>query len=199
MFTGSRAPDNDVSQVRGVVLRPGETLNNVFTPELGLTETPPLTGQVLITTNQRVLAFCHNDGRNETFLVPVDELHSVAVKSRSRNAISILQSTVLGAGGILLYLVVAYWLTGRFDGPNVPWINIDIGPLLVLLVALVAVFLLGRHYFSKEDGSVIFQGNNWSFEFPYRGERASQEIYQVVNSLFAARVSRDGYTDLWED
>ena len=199
MFTGSRAPENDETQIRGVTLLPGEKLNHVFTPELGLAETPPSTGQVLITTNQRVLAFCRNNGRNETFLAPVDELSGVSVKSRSRNATSILQGTVLAAGGILLYLVAGYWLTGRFDAPNVPLINIDVGPLLVLLVALVAVYLIGRHYMSKEDGAVIFQSNNWSFEFPYRGDRASLEIYQVVNSLFAARLSSDGHSDLWED
>ena len=199
MFTGSRAPESDVTQVRGVALLSGETINYVFTPELGLTEAPPPTGQVLITTNQRVLAFCHNDGRDETFLTPADEVKGVAVNSRSRNPTSLLQGTVLGVGGILLYIVAAYWLTGRFDGPNVPVINIDVGPLLALLGALLAVYLMGRQYFAKDDGAVVFQGNNWSFEFPYRRGQPSQEIYEVVNSLFAARLSSDGHSDLWED
>ena len=198
-ISGSRVPESDGAQVRDVVLLPGETITCVFSPDLGLTEAPPLTGQVLITTNQRVLAFCRNDGRNETFLAPVEELKSVAVKSRSRNAISILQGLALAVGGLLLTLVVAYWLTGRFDGPSVPLINIDVGPLLVLLAALVGAVLMGRHYFSRDDGSVVFQGTNWSFEFPYRGDRAGQEIYQVVNSLFAARLSVNGHSYLWED
>ena len=199
MFTGSRAPESDVTQVRGVALLSGETINYVFTPELGLTEAPPPTGQVLITTNQRVLAFCQNDGRDETFLAPADEVKGVAVNSRSRNPTSLLQGTVLGVGGILLYIVAAYWLTGRFDGPNVPIINIDVGPLLALLGALLAVYLVGRQYFAKDDGAVVFQGNNWSFEFPYRLGQPSQEIYEVVNSLFAARLTSDGHSDLWED
>ena len=164
-----------------------------------MTLAPPLTGQVLITTNQRLLAFRRNDGRSETFLAPVEEIKGVAVKSHSRNAASILQGVVLAAVGMVLYLVVAYWLTGRFDGPSVPVINIDVGPLLVLLVALGAVILMGRHYFSKEDGSVVFQGHNWSFEFPYKGDRAGQGIYQVVNSLFSARLSVNGHSNFWED
>ena len=199
MFSGSPVPENVETQVRDVALLPGEKITCIFSPEQGLTLAPPLTGQVLITTNQRVLAFRRNDGRNETFLAPVEEFKGVAVKSHSRNATSILQGVALSVVGIVLYLVVAYWLTGRFDGPSVPVINIDIGPLLVLLVALVAALLMARRYFSKQDGSVIFQGHNWSFEFPYRGDRASQEIYQVVNSLFATRLSVNGNSHLWED
>ena len=199
MISGSRVPEFEGTQVRDVTLLPGETIICVFSPELGLTQAPPPTGEVLITTNQRVLAFCHNDGRDETFLAPVEDLQGVAVKSRSRNAISIVQGIALAVGGILLYVVVAYWLTGRFDGPTVPLIKIDVGPLLVLLAALVGAGLMGRHYFSMGDGSVAFQGANWSFEFPYRGDRASQEIYQVVNSLFAARLSVNGHSYLWED
>ena len=199
MFSGSRVPENDGTQVREVTLLPGETITCVFSPEQGLTTAPPPTGQVLITTNQRVLVFRRNDGRNETFLAPLEELKGVAVKTRTRNATSIFQGIVLAAGGVLLYLVVAYWLTGRFDGPNVPLIHIDIGPLLVLLVALLGVLLMGRRYFIKEDGLVTFQGNNWSFEFPYRGNRAGQEIYQVVNSLFAARLPINGHSEHWED
>ena len=199
MISGSPVPENDGTQVRDVKLLPGETITCVFSPERGLTLAPPPNGQVLITTNQRVLAFRRNDGRNETFLAPVEELKGVAVKSHSRNVGSILQGLALSFVGIVLYVVVAYWLTGRFDGPSVPLINMDVGPLLVLLVALGVVILMGRHYFSKVDGSVVFQGHNWSFEFPYRGDRASQEIYQVVNSLFAARLSANGRSHHWED
>jgi hypothetical protein len=199
LISGSRVLGSVGTQVRDVTLLPGETITCVFSPELGLTQAPPLTGQVLIATNQRVLAFCRNDGRDETFLTPVEDLKGVAVKSGSRNTISIFQGVGLAVGGILLYLVVAYWMTGQFEGPNVPFINVDVGPLLVLLAALVAGGLMGRHYFSRDDGSVMFQGTNWSFEFPYRGDRASQEIYQVVNSLFAARLSVNGHSYLWED
>ena len=199
MCCSSRTSEGDAIQVRDVALLPGEKITHVFSPELGLTEEPPETGQVLIATNQRVLAFCHNDGRNETFLVPVDELSSVAVKTRSRSSGSVIQEILLTVGGVLVYLALAYWLTGRFDGPAVPLIRMDIAPFLLLLLALLLAALAGRHLFAKADGSVIFQGANWSFAFPYRGERASHQVYQVVNSVFATRWSRNGYSYLWED
>ena len=199
MSSGSPVPESDGNQVRQVTLLPGERIACVFSPERGLTQAPPPTGQVLVATNQRVLVFRRNAGRNETFLAPVAELKGVAVKSPSRKAASIFQTISLAAGGVLLFLVAAYWLTGRFAGPNVPLIQIDLGPLLVLLGALAGTFLMGRHYFSQGGGSVTFQGNDWSFEFPYRGGRPDQEIYQVVNSLFAARLSANGHPHLWDD
>ena len=182
-----------------MALLPGERITHVFSPEAGLTEELPGKGEVLITTNQRVLAFCRNGGRDETFLVPVEELSGVAIKTRARSSASVIQGIVLAVGGILLYLAIAYWLTGRFDGPAIPLIRMDIAPFLLLLLALLGVTLAGRHYFAKEDGSVTFQGANWSFAFSYRGGRASQQIFQVVNSVFATRFSKNGHSYLWED
>ena len=198
-MSSSGTSEGEAIQVRDVALVPGERITHVFCPEAGLTEELPGTGEVLIATNQRVLAFCRNDGRNETFLVPVEELNSVVIKTRTRGSASVLQGIVVGVGAILLYLAVAYWLTGRFDGPAIPLIRMDIAPFLLLLVALLGVLLAGRYYFAKDDGAVTFQGANWSFAFHYRGGRASQQIYQVVNSVFATRLSKNGYSYLWED
>ena len=191
--------EGDNIQIRGVALLPGEKITHVFSPELGLTPEPPASGQVLIATNQRVLAFCRNDGRNETVLVPVEELKGVTVKSRTRTSVSIAQGILLMVGSIILYLAVAYWLTSRFDGPTVPAIRMDLAPFLVLVIAVIVVAVIGRNYFGKEDGAVTFQGTNWSFAFPYRGVRAGQEIREVVNSLLVSRSPNNGYLYLWED
>lgn len=198
-FGDSWIREDNAIQVRGVAMLPGERISHVFSPELGLTEQPPETGQVLVATNQRVLAFCQNDGHNETFLVPVEELGSVAVKTRRRRSGSIIQGMLLTVAGVLLYLALAYWLTGRFDGPAVPVIGMDMAPFLLLLTALFVVAWSWGRLFAKSDGSVIFQGANWSFTFPYRGDRAGRHVYQVVNGLFATRWSRNSPSYLWED
>ena len=53
--------------------------------------------------------------------------------------------------------------------------------------SLIGAFFIGKHYFTKEEGTVTFQGGNWTFSFPYKGDDAIIEIYQVVNSVFADR------------
>jgi hypothetical protein len=72
-------------------------------------------------------------------------------------------------------------------------LNISAGSLTVLIVVLVGLGLIVRYCFGKEDGSVIFQGSSWVFDFPYQSDRAKQDIYTVVNEVFAARQARNGY------
>ena len=66
------------------------------------------------------------------------------MKARTRSAASVAQGVLIGLGAILLYLAVAYWVTGRVEGPSIPVINMDVIPFLVLLIALAGVGLLGK-------------------------------------------------------
>ena len=197
--TDTRTNNTVTTHVRSIALLPGETIDHFFSPESGLTQHPPENGQLLVSTNQRVLAFCRNEGRDETYMVPVSELQGVAVKARTRSSASVIQGIILAVGTIVLYLAIAYWITGRVEGPSIPVINMDVVPFLVMMIALAGVGLMARHYFSTEEGSVTFQGSNWNFAFPYRGKRAGKELHQVVNSVFATRLSPNGHAFLWED
>ena len=193
MINGTPGQKSYITHIREVALLSGERIIQVFCPDRGLTQEPPVQGKVLIATNQRILAFSRDDDRNETHLVPLEELKGMTLKTGDRSYGSLFQGLLLILGGIFLYLVLAYWLTGKFTGPSVPVLNMDTGPLLVLIVVIIGLVLIGRYYFAREDGSVIFQGSSWVFAFPYRSERAKQDIYQVVNSVFAARQARNGY------
>ena len=90
-------------------------------------------------------------------------------------------------GAMFIYLVLAYWLTGTFEGPNVPIINMDLGALVVLAAAIVGAIYIGRQYFTRQWGTVTMHGTNWSFTFPFLGGAPGREIYQVINSAFADR------------
>ena len=192
----SRMPEQRsyITHVREVALLSGERIVQVFCPDRGLTQEPPVRGKILITTNQRILAFYRDDDRNETNLVPIEELNGVAVKTGDRSYGSLFQGLLLIIGAIFLYLVVAYWLTGRFTGGSVPVLGISWGSMMVLMLVLIGLGLVARHYFGKEDGSIIFQGSSWVFAFPYQSDRSRQDIYTVVNSVFAARQARNGYS-----
>ena len=195
MINGTPGQQSYITHVREVALLSGERISRVFCPDRGLTQEPPVRGQLLIITNQRILSFSRDDDRNETYLVPIEELKGVAVKTGDRSYGALFQGLLLIIGGIFLYLVLAYWLTGQFTGPSVPVLNMDTGPLMVLIMVLIGLVLIVRYYFARDDGSVIFQGSSWVFAFPYRSDRARQEIYQVVNSVFAGRQARNGYPE----
>ena len=174
-------------------------VTHIFSADLGLADEPPEAGKVLITTNRRILAFTEREGRNETFVTFVEELKGVALKSSSRRGGSMLQGLLLAAGGIFLYVAVAYWLAGRLGGPNVPILSMDLGPFILLIVAMLGAAFAGRYLYGQGDASVTFQGSNWTFVFSYRGDLAGEEIYRVVNTLFAARKPSTGYSLLWKE
>ena len=199
MFNGAPTEETYITHIRDVALLPGERVTHVFSPSLGLTEEPPVDGQVLITTNQRIMAFSQEDGREETYLVPVEELKGVVVKTGSRASASLLQGMVLVVGGLFVYLLVAYWLTGRFNGWQVPIIHWDLGSIMVLLAVVAGAVLFGKYYFAREAGTVTFQGSNWLFTFPYRSDGARKQVYQMVNTVFVSRRSNDGHLRIREE
>jgi hypothetical protein len=193
VFTGYHPPESYLTQIRDVALLSREKIIHVFSPQDGLIDEPTGAGRLLITTNLRILSFSQGQDNNETLLVPIEELKGVVVRNGRRNTASLFQGLLMVAGGVIIYLVISYWLTGQFEGPRVPFINLDVGPLIVLLALLGIGWVIGKHYFIREAGSVTFQGSNWTINFPYIGEKAGAEVYQVVNAVFATRNSRNGY------
>ena len=188
-FGGAPAPESYLTHVRGVALLAGEKISHLFLPDEGLTPNPPASGRVLVATNQRILAFSLDEGKGETFIVPLEDLGAVSLKAGTRNPAALFQGILLVVGALFIYLVLAYWLTGRFQGPQLPVINMDAGALMVLVAAGLGTFYIGRHYFAKEAGAVTFQGANWEFSFPYLGGIPSEQIYEVLNAVFADRRS----------
>ena len=192
-MNGSQPEDSYITSIRHVAMLPGEKLTHVFSPSMGFSQEPPVNGHVLITTNQRILAFSNEDGKDETHIVPVEELSGVVVKTVSRNSASLLQGILLVAGGLFVYAIAAYWLAGRIELPNVPVINLDIGAIGVLIAIFAGVLLIWNFYRSNESGSVTFQGTNWVFSFPYESEGAKEQVYRMVNTVLVARRSINGY------
>ena len=193
-MNGSQPEDSYITRVRHVAMLPGEKLTHVFSPSMGFSQEPPVNGHVLITTNQRILAFSEEDGNDETHIVPVEELSGVVVKTAYRNTGSLLQGILLVVGGLLVYVIAAYWLAGRVELPNVPIINLDIGAIGVLIAIFAGVLLIWNFYRTNESGSVTFQGSNWVFRFPFESERAREQVYRMVNTVFVARRSVNGYS-----
>ena len=184
--SGAGAPSPG-RKIRKVSLLSGETVTHAFCPEKGLVPDIEEPGRMLVLTNQRVIAFGHGDGMNETMLMPVEEVKAVAVNAGRRSKGTLFQGGLMVIAGVFFYVLLAYWLTGRIDGPTIPLIRMDLVAFLVFLAILSGVGVMAQFYFSKPDGEVAFQGDGVRLVFPFRGETAGDEIYQVVDAAFAAR------------
>lgn len=175
------------TMVRKIALLASESISHTFSPEIGLVTQPTEDGRMLVLTNRRVIAFGQNDGIRETVLIPVEEVKAVAVHAGRRSKGNLFQGGLMIVAAVFFYVLLAYWLTGRIDGPTVPIIRMDLVAFVVFLAILTGVAMMAQMYFAKPDGEVTFQGDGVKLVFPFRGDAAEDEIYQVVNAAFAAR------------
>jgi hypothetical protein len=136
-----------------------------------------------------VIAFGQSDGIRETVLIPVEEVKAVTVHAGRRSKGNLFQGGLMVVAAVFFYVLLAYWLTGRIDGPTVPIIRMDLVAFVVFLAILTGVGMMAQMYFAKPDGEVTFQGDGVKLVFPFRGDTAEDEIFQVVNAAFAARQS----------
>ena len=174
-------------KIRKVGFLSGETVTHTFCPEEGLISNPQEQGRMLVLTNQRVISFGHRDGMRETVLMPVDQVKAVAVNAGIRSKLMLFQGGLIVIAGVVIYVLLAYWLQGRIGGPTIPVIRMGLVAFLVSLAILSSVGIMTQFYFRKPDGEVTFQGDGVKLAFPFRGEAAEDDIYQVVNATFAAR------------
>ena len=172
---------DEPARIRGVPMIRDEQITRVLLPDEGLTDTFPPSGQALILTNRRLIAFRGVEGFRDTHVARPSDISQFSIRTGQRNWTAILQGFLMMVGGGLLYLVVGYWLTGQIGGPNVPVLNIDVAPLIALLIILAGLFVLLQNYFARPAGAVIFRGRGVEFSFPFRGSLDVQQIYEFVD------------------
>ena len=187
LLDGAPVRDSYLARIRSVALMPGERVMHIFSATDGLMDEPPADGAALVATNRRVMAFLREEGGEQTFLAPLEAIQSVTVQTSTRGVRPLFQALLVLLGALVVYLIVAYQLTGRFEGPAIPVIHMDLGPAVVLIIALAAAWFVWKYYFTNENSSVSFQGATWRFSFPFRGREARAQIFLIVNAVFNAR------------
>ena len=178
-------------RLREVALARDEAVSLVFLPDKGLVDQIPRSGQALILTNHRIIAFRGVEGFRDTHMALASEISQCSVRTGQRNWGAILQGLMIMVGGGFLYLIVGYWLAGQVSGPNVPVLNIDVAPLIALLIILAGLFILASNYFTRPAGALIFRGTGVEIAFPFRSSLALGEVYDFVDRAHAERWRTD--------
>ena len=178
-------------RIRGVPLARDEEIVQVFLPDEGLASAVPQSGQAMILTSQRLIAFRGVEGFRDTHYALTSEISQCSVRTGQRNWAAILQGIVIMAGGGFLYLVVGYWLAGRISGPNIPLLNMDVAPFITLLIILVGLVILLQNYFTWPAGAVIFHGVGVEIAFPFRSSLDLDQVYEFVEKTHTARRRAD--------
>lgn len=188
----------ETARIRGVPLARGEEFTRVLLPDEGLSDVLPSSGQALILTGRRLIAFRGVEGFRDTHIARVSEISQFSVRTGQRNWGAVLQGLLLMISGGFLYLVVGYWLAGQISGPNVPVLNIDVAPLIALLIILAGLLVLLQNYFTRPAGAVVFRGAGVEVAFPFRSVLDVRQIYEFIDLVQAAAqrnaVAPDGET-----
>ena len=177
--------------IRGVPLTRGEEITKVLLPDEGLSDALPPSGQALILTSSRLIAFRGVESFRDTHMARTSDLSQFSVRTGQRNWAAILQGLLMMVAGGFLYLVVGYWLAGQISGPNVPVLNIDVAPLIALLIILAGLLVLLQNYFTRPAGAVIFRGTGIEIAFPFRSALDVRQIYEFVD-LVQKEAQRNG-------
>ncbi len=177
----AQGPLSSSVRIRGVPLAVGEIIARVFIPDRGLVPEVPPEGQALILTDRRLIAFRGVEGFRDTHMARSSEIVQCSVRTGQRNWGAILQGIMIMVGGAILYLIVGYWLAGQISGPNVPVLNIDVAPLIALLIVLAGLFVLLQNYFTRPAGAMIFHGEGMEIAFPFRSSLDLEQVYDFVN------------------
>ena len=177
-------------RLREVALAPDEAISLVFVPDKGMVDEVPRSGQALILTNHRLIAFRGVEGFRDTHMALASEISQCSVRTGQRNWGAILQGLMIMVGGGFLYLIVGYWLAGQVSGPNVPVLNIDVAPLIALLIVLAGLFVLASNYFTRPAGALVFHGAGVEIAFPFRSSLALGEVYDFVDRAHSVRRRR---------
>ena len=169
------------ARIRGVPLGRDEVVALAFLPDEGLVDEIPSSGQALILTNHRLIAFRGAEGFRDTHMALASEIAQFSVRTGQRNWGATLQGLMIMVGGAFLYLVVGYWLAGQVSGPNVPVLNIDLAPLIALLIILAGLFVFASNYLTRPAGALIFRGEGVEITFPFRSSLQVQQVYDFVD------------------
>ena len=169
-----------IKRIRKVPLLPDEAINCIVSATAGLIREPESTGQLLVTTNQRILLFAYGPKGRDTILLPIKQLTGHTLKDKDNSHLSLFQGLLVLAAGVLIYLFSGYWLSDHLEGPNIPLINMDLWAVILLASLITGGWLVWRYYFAKKGFQITFKVSYGSYDFEYLGPESDLE--QIIET-----------------
>ena len=169
-----------IKQIRKIPLLQDEAINCIVSATNGIINEPEPTGKLLVTTSQRIMLFSHGARDRTTILLPIEQLTGHTLTEKDDSPVSLIQGLMVIASGVLIYLFFGYWLSEYLEGPNIPFINMDLWAALLLASVITGGWLIWRYYFTKEGLLITFKGSGWSYNFEYNGPESDLE--QIIES-----------------
>jgi len=183
LYIEESQPSSFLKKVRKIAILDNEDIAISFSTQHGLVAEPTSNGDLLIVTSERVLSFTDDRGNRAADVVRLEDIDEIMVTDVKRNYWNIYQGIFMTISGLFIYLCLAYWITGKWNGPTVPFINIDAGPLILLISILVCFWIISQHYYRKKNASISLRGESWSITASASGSSSESDLYKLANVL----------------
>jgi len=183
LYIEEQQPHSFLKKVRKIAILPGEDIALSFSSQQGLVSEPTSDGDLLIVTSERVFSFTDDRGNRAGDVVRVEDIDEIIVTDVKKNYWNLYQAIFMTISGLFIYLCLAYWITGKWNGPTVPIINIDAGPLILLIAILVCFWLISQRYYRQRNASITLKGQAWSITTSTGGSNSESDLYELANVL----------------
>ena len=166
------------SSIRQCKLLAQESIEETFTPREGRISQIPDLGELLLVTNQRVIAFTNDEKTGQFQSATLGEVLGVSVRSIDRDRKMLYQGLSTVFGGVLVYLILGY-------------VTEQVIVALLLAAGVMSLGLLSiiRYLVFDRGGLVIFQVGSWEIEFPYYGVDASKHLPNLIHTFFKLKLA----------
>lgn len=155
-----------LSQVRGVELLPGERVAAFLDAEQGLADEPTPAGRLLVATNRRIISVMEEGPTRVVQMFAADTVTAVSVRNDARRALSWKQWGVLMVGGVIAYLLLAYWLVDRLPDVVIPVINLHAMAAVLMVLIVLLGWMIWRSLTDAGGNILRVDGWNWNLETP---------------------------------
>ncbi len=155
-----------LSRIRGVDLLPGERVGALLSPDDGLMAEPTKDGRLLVATNQRFINLADSGESQVRDLFSIASVSGTSVRNDVVRGFSWKQWVALVAGGLVVYVALAYWLVDRLPQIVIPGLNLHVFALIVMILVIVAGWLFWRGFTQPGGTTMRIHGANWNVELP---------------------------------
>ncbi len=166
--------------IRNTQLLKDEKIWTVLHPSRGLLEEAPDQGDCLVLTNQRVLGYWQEQGRNRQILLPLEAVEAVELSSTERSIKPLMQGAFL-----LLASVVVIWLALAFNAMGVlSW-------LIVATMVLLAAVTASAYFANEQTALITFRAGTSEATLHLHTAQAKKDAQGLALGFFQARAGQE--------
>ena len=170
-----------LSHVRGVALLPYERVAAILNTESGLLAEPSASGRLLVATDRRLINASDSGRTRIAEMYALTSVSQISLREDARRGLSWKHWASLVVGGLIVYLLLAYWLVDRLPDVIIPVINLHAFALIIMALVVLAGWLFWRGLTQAGGRSLQISGVNWALEAECGAE--FQDLQEFANRL----------------